>query len=172
MNALELEGAPPCIQILCRNGIPEGARNKTLFNIGVYLRQCYGAGWEKELDRYNRMFMDPPLDSKEIPVIAKSLNRKNYFYACKRQPPRKSKTTHEDRTKLYLELVALIEKHCPQWKDKQALASEAGVSESLMYQWTNHRIVHPRIHTVIKVADALGYEVRLVQGEVLLRRVK
>ena len=36
-----LQNGPPCLQILCKQGISEGGRNNGLFNIGVYLRKAY-----------------------------------------------------------------------------------------------------------------------------------
>ena len=81
-----LEGSPPCLQHLARAGIPEGSRNNALFNLGVYARQRYGEDWRPHLDELNQAFLVPPLGSREVAAIAKSLSRKAYFYKCKEHP--------------------------------------------------------------------------------------
>lgn len=79
--------APPCLQSLASTGFEKGSRNNGLFNVGVYLRKRYGdEEWEKELDKYNQKFMDPPLGHKEVAQIVRSVNRKKYEYMCEEQP--------------------------------------------------------------------------------------
>ena len=81
-----LKGAPPCIQVLCKNGISEGGRNNGLFNIGVYLRKAYPDSWESEILRFNMEFFSPPLPLSEVNVVAKQLERKDYAYKCNDAP--------------------------------------------------------------------------------------
>lgn len=81
-----LEEAPPCLQVLCSSGFPEGSRNKGLFNLGVYARLRYSEKWNDMLDGLNREYMKPPLSSKEVHTLTKSLNRKQYFYSCNEYP--------------------------------------------------------------------------------------
>lgn len=78
--------APPCLERIISEGCPEGYRNDVLFSLGVYARLKHGDDWEDELDELNHAVMDPPLKSREVLVVAKSLNKKNYFYKCN-QPP-------------------------------------------------------------------------------------
>jgi hypothetical protein len=78
--------APPCLERIIDEGCPEGMRNEVLFSLGVYARLKYGDEWEDALDDLNREIMDPPLKSREVMVIAKSLNKKDYFYRCNQQP--------------------------------------------------------------------------------------
>lgn len=80
------EDGPPCLQILATNGIPEGARNNSLFAIGVYCRMKHGDDWEHHLDVLNGEIMDPPLASREVQMITRSLNKKTYFYPCTKPP--------------------------------------------------------------------------------------
>ena len=81
-----IKDGPPCLQALCDQGFPEGTRNNGLFNIGVYLKKFDPTNWEKILEKYNQKYMEPPLDHKEISIIVKQLNKKDYRYKCKDQP--------------------------------------------------------------------------------------
>jgi hypothetical protein len=82
----ELDGAPPCLQVLVTHGFPEGTRNNGLFNLGVYAKLRFGDDWEDHLDEYNRDYMDPPLPSSEVTGLVKTLKKKDYFYGCKNPP--------------------------------------------------------------------------------------
>lgn len=77
---------PPCLQIISTNGIPEGSRNNTLFAMGVYTRLKYDDDWEHQLDALNTELMAPPLSSREVQLITRSLSKKNYFYPCTKAP--------------------------------------------------------------------------------------
>ena len=81
-----LRDGPPCLQILCQNGISEGGRNNGLFNIGVYLRKAYPDSWESEILRYNMEFFSPPLPLPEVNIVAKQVQRKDYAYKCNDAP--------------------------------------------------------------------------------------
>lgn len=80
------EDGPPCLQVLATNGIPEGSRNNALFAIGVYCRMKYEDEWEHHLDVLNMEIMDPPLPSREVQMITRSLNKKTYYYPCTKAP--------------------------------------------------------------------------------------
>lgn len=80
-----MEGAPPCLETLCRSGFPEGSRNNALFNLGVYARMRYPDEWEAKIDEYNREYMSPG-SAQEVVNIQKSLTKKGYFYKCNEQP--------------------------------------------------------------------------------------
>lgn len=77
---------PPCLQVMASKGIPEGNRNNALFAIGVYCRKKYPETWEQELDKYNHLFLNPPLASKEVITLTKSLQKTDYFFPCKKAP--------------------------------------------------------------------------------------
>lgn len=81
-----LEGAPPCLRVICEQGVGEGMRNDTLYNLGVYAKMRHGDAWESELYKINSEFFTPPLPFSEFSNIGKSVNRKDYFYACNREP--------------------------------------------------------------------------------------
>jgi hypothetical protein len=83
----QLKGAPPCLRTLvARGGIPEGARNNGLFDIGVYLRKRFGETWENYFDQYNQDFVTPPLNSKEVQALIRSVNKVKYEYKCGDSP--------------------------------------------------------------------------------------
>jgi hypothetical protein len=82
-----LEDAPPCLVSLAQSGVPDGQRNQALYNFGVFVRLKYGDDdVVKHLDEMNHAFMDPPKGSAEVQKIAKSVNKKDYFYKCTDQP--------------------------------------------------------------------------------------
>jgi hypothetical protein len=81
-----LKGAPPCLQTLARNGVPEGLRNKALFAFGVFAKKAHDPGWEDVLAQINAQFFIPPLPFGEVEDTIKALRKKNYFYPCSQQP--------------------------------------------------------------------------------------
>lgn len=48
---------PPCLEKLVLRGVPQGGRNKVLFNVGVYARKKHGDRWPDELEEANRQMM-------------------------------------------------------------------------------------------------------------------
>lgn len=82
----EFADGPPCLQMICQNGAPEGTRNNTLFAMGVYCKKKYEDDWEAKLEEMNVTHINPPLKSKEVQIIIKSAGRKDYFYPCNRAP--------------------------------------------------------------------------------------
>jgi hypothetical protein len=82
----ELVDGPPCLQVLCSQGFPEGTRNNGLFNIGVFLRKAHPDTWEDALMRYNQSYMNPPLPLNELTLVVKQLKKKEYGYKCKDAP--------------------------------------------------------------------------------------
>jgi hypothetical protein len=84
--ANEFEDGPPCLQALAQVGYPVGTRNDGLYAMGVYLKKSRPDNWEPGLDEFNHKYMQPPLTTPEIQGVIKSLRRKEYNYACSRQP--------------------------------------------------------------------------------------
>lgn len=82
----KLPDGPPCLQALVQQGFPKGTRNNGLFAMGVFARKFDPDGWETLVEAYNRDYMDPPLDNKEVDVIKKQLNKKDYNYMCSDMP--------------------------------------------------------------------------------------
>lgn len=81
-----VKDGPPCLQTLCSQGIPEGGRNNTLFNIGLYLKRAKPGGWEDAFVEHNIKYVNPSLGNTEVQALIKQLNRKDYKYTCKQAP--------------------------------------------------------------------------------------
>jgi hypothetical protein len=84
---------PPCLQHLAGQGISSGGRNSTLFMIGLYYIRVNETTWRERLEEANRLFFQPPLDSKEVSLIIQSIEKKGgrdpengYKYTCRTQP--------------------------------------------------------------------------------------
>jgi hypothetical protein len=77
---------PPCLQMLARDGIPEGGRNNGLYDFGVYAKMKHPDNWEEILEEYNHSYVDPPLKMADLKLLIKSLKKKVYYYQCN-QPP-------------------------------------------------------------------------------------
>lgn len=81
-----LKGAPPCLQTLAKQGVPEGSRNNALFAFGVYTKLRWMDDWKDKLAELNNSILSPPLSHSEMADTMKALNRKEYFYPCKNPP--------------------------------------------------------------------------------------
>ena len=77
---------PPCLQHIMTMGFPEGGRNISLFNAGVYYRKKNPDGWQEDLMRFNYEQLDEPLPSGEVNGLIKSVSKKEYAYTCKQSP--------------------------------------------------------------------------------------
>tara|TARA_R110000823_G_scaffold44217_15_gene114668 strand:- start:361 stop:1887 length:1527 start_codon:yes stop_codon:yes gene_type:complete len=81
-----LKSGPPCLNRLCGQGFPSGTRNNGLFNLGIYAKMFDGDNYESLIHKYNMDYLDPPLNSNEVSIIIKQLQKKDYFYKCDDQP--------------------------------------------------------------------------------------
>ncbi|WP_339663464.1 TOTE conflict system archaeo-eukaryotic primase domain-containing protein [Croceibacter atlanticus] len=81
-----LPSGPPCLRQLTEFGIPEGGRNNTMLNIGLYYKMASPENWKDLLEKHNNDHCTPPLPAKEIVTIQNQLEKKEYFYACKQEP--------------------------------------------------------------------------------------
>ena len=81
-----LQGAPPCLKMLAKEGIPNGSRNNAMYNFGVYVKKRFPDSWDTKIFNYNEKFCEPPLDKKEIDALIKSIDGKDYQYKCKDEP--------------------------------------------------------------------------------------
>ena len=84
-NAILPDG-PPCLQKLTEFGIPEGGRNMTLLNVGVYYKQAVPNDWKELLEKHNQDYCNPSLPAREVVLIQEQLEKKEYFYTCKQEP--------------------------------------------------------------------------------------
>lgn len=85
-NTTELPQGPPCLQHLVQIGLPEGTRNKGLYNLAIYAKKVDPDNFSDLIEKYNREFLEPPLPSEEVATIIKSVRKKDYQYTCKDQP--------------------------------------------------------------------------------------
>jgi len=81
-----LEGCPPCLSSLARNGFPSGNRNVALFSLGVFARKKWEDEWKDKLVEINEEFMNPPVSAGEVAQIIRNLDKKSYFYKCNDAP--------------------------------------------------------------------------------------
>jgi hypothetical protein len=81
-----LKGAPPCLKMLAKEGIPNGQRNNAIYNFGVYVKKRFPDNWDTKIFNYNDKYCQPPLDKKEIDILIKSITGKEYQYKCKDEP--------------------------------------------------------------------------------------
>ena len=93
LEALDLAGSkehftdgPPCLRILVATGSVGDMRNNTLLQMGVYAKLKNPDSWEKVVEEYNRKFMLPNLEAKEVLTIIRQLQKKDYFYTCNIEP--------------------------------------------------------------------------------------
>lgn len=77
---------PPCLETLARNGVPKGQQNDTLINMGVYYKRRYPDGWHEKLHVAAQSFLTPPGQPEKTADAIRSLEKKDYFYACKKEP--------------------------------------------------------------------------------------
>lgn len=82
-----LEG-PPCLQTLHQLGLPAGARNQGLYNIGCFFKLAFPEDWQEQLSKYNSESgkIDPPVGDKELSDLIKSLEKREYIYKCSELP--------------------------------------------------------------------------------------
>ena len=80
-----LEGGPPCLNTLLRQGFPGGSRNISLFNLGVFARKRWPDEWQDKVDDLNDL-LNPPLSAGEVAQIKRNLAKKTYFYKCSDAP--------------------------------------------------------------------------------------
>jgi hypothetical protein len=82
----DLSQAPPCVQRMLQEGIPDGLRNEGLTQWAIFRKK------QDPSDLYDRVWMDnlqvcdPPLKSDEVKKIVKSIGRSDYKYRCQSEP--------------------------------------------------------------------------------------
>ncbi len=82
----QFSDAPPCLQLFFSMGIPEGTRNKVMFNGGLYLKRKYPDSWKDKHEELNQKHCIPPLPANEIVGLQKQIDKKEYLYTCKDEP--------------------------------------------------------------------------------------
>ena len=80
------DDGPPCLQHLMTMGFPEGGRNISLFNVGVYYRKKNPDDWQEDLMKFNYEHVSAPLPSNEVNGLVKAVSKKDYAYTCRQSP--------------------------------------------------------------------------------------
>lgn len=81
----KFDDGPPCLQHIMTMGFPEGSRNISLFNVGVYFRKKNPDDWQEDLFAFNYE-IENSLPSSEVNGLIKSVSKKDYAYTCKQSP--------------------------------------------------------------------------------------
>lgn len=84
----DIKDGPPCLQVLLKQGFPQGTRNNGLFNVGVYLKKSTPETWQTDIEEYNRKYVQPPLPAQEVMTLIGTLKKKEYNYKCSDEPIR------------------------------------------------------------------------------------
>lgn len=76
-----LPDGPPCLNILWEKKDHEGHRNILLANTCVYLKKAHPESWGALIEEFNRK-LTQPLSGKELEILKKSYEKKDYRYQC------------------------------------------------------------------------------------------
>mgnify|MGYP003132058721 CR=1 FL=1 len=82
----KFKDGPPCLNTLFNNGVPEGGRDETMTNVAVFLKKSGKTDFLIELGNINNKMCNPPLSQSDIQKIEKSVIKKEYDYACNKEP--------------------------------------------------------------------------------------
>jgi len=85
-DLIQIGEMPPCLKEITGEGIPAGTRNVTLFNFGLFYKKSSPNGWQDKLRYYNQNHCSPPLASREVEALIKSLSDRQYQYQCNESP--------------------------------------------------------------------------------------
>jgi len=81
-----IEGAPPCLEQIMREGLSEPGRNQGLFNFAVYWKRADPVRWEDHIVRANSEILAHPLPLREIEALIRSHRKRSYTYTCEQEP--------------------------------------------------------------------------------------
>jgi len=85
-SLIQIEQMPPCLNTLTKEGLPQGTRNVGLFSYGVFYRKSSPNGWQDKIRYHNQNYVSPPLGSREVDALVKSLEARTYQYKCDESP--------------------------------------------------------------------------------------
>jgi hypothetical protein len=74
--------APPCIDFMQANGLPEGYRNNGVTQFAIYAMKAKGDNWKEAVEQFNEEHADPALSKYELKTIFKSVQSSTYGYLC------------------------------------------------------------------------------------------
>ena len=76
----------PCLRTKLAIGVFEGERNRTAFQLGVFLQRLDPGNWKTKFEEHNVSDFHPPLSAQEVVAIQNTLEKKEYQYLCKEEP--------------------------------------------------------------------------------------
>lgn len=76
--------APPCIDYMIENGVPEGYRNNAVTQYAVYAKKAFPDAWKDKTREFNDEHCDPAMPGPEVTVVLKSVQAKEFQYLCKK----------------------------------------------------------------------------------------
>ena len=82
----EYSDAPPCIELMALNKIPEGGRNNALFHYAVYAKKKWPAEWKSRITMFNIAASASPLSESEVDIIKRQHDKKDWGYKCNDVP--------------------------------------------------------------------------------------
>jgi len=82
----EYSDAPPCIELMALNKIPEGGRNNAMFHFGVYAKKKWPAEWKSRITMFNIAASTSPLSESEVDIIKRQHDKKDWGYKCNDVP--------------------------------------------------------------------------------------
>ena len=82
----DYDDAPPCIELMALNKIPEGGRNNSMFHFGVYAKQKWPAEWKSKMTMFNIEASTTPLSESEVDIIKRQHEKKEWGYKCNDVP--------------------------------------------------------------------------------------
>ena len=82
----EYSDAPPCIELMSMNKIPEGGRNNAMFHFGVYAKKKWPAEWKSRITMFNIAASTNPLSESEVDIIKRQHDKKDWGYKCNDTP--------------------------------------------------------------------------------------
>jgi|TARA_E500000318_G_scaffold51947_2_gene48591 hypothetical protein len=82
----KFKDGPPCLNTLYSNGVPEGGRDEAITNVAVFFKKSGKTDFLFELGAINNEMCDPPLTQGEVQKIEQSVKKKEYDYACNKEP--------------------------------------------------------------------------------------
>ena len=77
---------PPCLRVMMEQGIPEGTRNTTMFNVAILCKMMDPDNWKSNHEKINTQYCQPPLPASDIVTIQNQMDKKEYFYTCDQEP--------------------------------------------------------------------------------------
>jgi hypothetical protein len=82
----DYDDAPPCIELMAMNKIPEGGRNNAMFHFGVYAKKKWPAEWKSRITMFNIAASTSPLSESEVDIIKRQHDKKDWGYKCNDVP--------------------------------------------------------------------------------------